>query len=242
MLYSREVKAKHLDFDLSRLPCIWFGLFPILTDDWKVVFCKAHENPKLADLERFVIRFPDPMIEGSNDLNYRERACLSPVKMLCAIDHSFSRNQSRLGHYILTGNVNEDYNYEFAGLTFNGTLGLQYSTEARRVIRVDRVRAIWSRLREVNPLCRQYAEEQEYTNELVHYFVERSGGDNRMQSMGWSHNAVVSLENVPPAAGDFANRFEKLHIGTDGRRQIRYRDDDLFGLLFPHLYHWAKKE
>lgn len=47
---------------------------------------------------------------------------------------------------------------------------------------------------------------------------------------------VVNLDDVVPAAADLTNRFENLVIGTSGRGDVRFKDDNLFGLCFPHLF------
>ncbi|CAO3619298.1 unnamed protein product [Cunninghamella blakesleeana] len=47
---------------------------------------------------------------------------------------------------------------------------------------------------------------------------------------------IVNLDDNAPATGDFIYRFKNLKIGTSGRGDVRFSDDNLFGMLFPHLY------
>jgi hypothetical protein len=129
LLYPNRAKFKKPPSDMNLIPCTQWGLPPILKSDNTVVVCAQHFHQENWESPLQFPGHPPIQILG---LNYIELSCLSPIKIMSMITRSSSQRSFHLGHFHASGDIWMDYNYLFAGLIENGTLGLYYTDEDKK--------------------------------------------------------------------------------------------------------------
>ncbi|KAI9310060.1 hypothetical protein BX666DRAFT_1882693 [Dichotomocladium elegans] len=127
LLYKSETKRVFCPVPAETVPCVIWGFPPICDVDGRIVVCATHAK----DSTQWVstIDYPGAIVPETEGLNYRELACLSPIKLLASVCRNSSRSASMLGHYNLSGNISGRFNYDFAGYIFSGIRGIAYTTE-----------------------------------------------------------------------------------------------------------------
>ncbi|KAI8636316.1 hypothetical protein BD408DRAFT_323123, partial [Parasitella parasitica] len=113
------------------------------------------------------------LVPGMNDLDYRERSVLSPIKLYSQITRKSTKKHGRIGHYVMTGSVNTMHNYEFTEMAYGGTLSLYFQRGQPEAIDKEKVQTIYQCLQNVNPLLERY-KLPKLTYSLVNYHVSEN--------------------------------------------------------------------
>lgn len=141
----------------------------------------------------------------------------------------------RIGHYEVSGSINLRHNYEFAELSYGGTLGLFYQKGDPANIRKTKVTAAYTALQATHPLLARY-NLQPLMYSLVNYHIKENSkyiGVRRQNQ--WPNNYLFSDDTVNPQASE--TNFKDLYIGQDyNGNGIRISHPSLLALLFPYLY------
>ncbi|KAI9473376.1 hypothetical protein BDB00DRAFT_214570 [Zychaea mexicana] len=233
VLYPKEkYLCTNEDIQLQDYPCVKWDIPPIVTDEFKVAICKSHTKGD-DDLVAYMPELLSPVLECTKNLNWRELACISPIRMLSEITRLGSRNGSIMGHYNLAGGLSLDYNYDFAGMRFDSTLGVMYSEENTTSINVATVQRAWNETKAQKPILSEF-DDPVLNHELVRYFVKNH--TKKMQTIGWDENMIMPVNDIRPTSTDYVDRFEKLSVNASGHSRIKFTDDRLFMLLFPWLF------
>ncbi|KAI8635880.1 hypothetical protein BD408DRAFT_356714, partial [Parasitella parasitica] len=188
------------------------------------------------DFESIKLAYPvfiGDLVPGSNNLNYREKSVLSPIKLYSQITRKSTLTRGRIGHFVMTGSMNRLHNYEFAEMAYGGTLSLFFQRGEPDNINKRKVQDVYKALQAVNPLLARY-KLPKLTYSLVNYHVL----ENRKHigaAADWKSNALFAMEDTNPQATDFD--FKDLIIGQDdGGKMIKYSHPSLLALTFPHLF------
>ncbi|KAI8364142.1 uncharacterized protein BYT42DRAFT_506498 [Radiomyces spectabilis] len=236
MLYKEECYFRKSVNPSTIWPCQEWGLAPISrSDDGGVVVCKKHQSCAIEP----VYVYPGPTIAMVNGLNYRERSALSPVKIMSQITRKRAITSGRVGHYELAGSLWMRHNYEFAQMMYEGTLGMFYQDGVPGQLRPRRIKQVWDKLVQCNPLLQVY-KDPEVVEELVEYHLETHHHKVGAAS-GWRNKIVFPIEDIPPSATDEAFRVEGLRIGQDTRGDdVQFSHPSLMALMFPHLFTYGR--
>lgn len=173
------------------------------------------------------------MLPELENLNYREKTVLSPVRLMSQITRKSTLYNGIIGHYEMRGAVFTTPSYEFAEMAYGGTLGLFYQRGDPAKINKDKVVAAYSALQRTHPLIARY-QLPKLTYELVNYHIIQNKKHVGVAE-GWTNNILFSNDDINPQATDV--EFNDLLIGRDMRgNMVKYSHPSLLALVFPYLY------
>ncbi|KAG1038428.1 hypothetical protein G6F43_012689 [Rhizopus delemar] len=193
--------------------------------------CSSHVKCPQDKFLKF--EYPGDMLSELENLNYREKTVLSPVRLMTQITRKSTLYNGVIGHYEMRGAVFTTPSYEFAEMAYGGTLGLFYQRDDPAKINKDKVVAAYSALQRTHPLIARY-QLPKLTYELVNYHIIQNKKHVGVEE-GWTNNILFSNDDINPQATDV--EFNDLLIGRDMRgNMVKYSHPSLLALVFPYLY------
>lgn len=232
LLYPEEVHFLYWE-NVELLPCIRWRQPPCFDEQYgKIVVCNAHR--KKQGVPSFV--YPGPPF--SLELNYRERSCLSPIKIMSQTTRKLSSSRVFCGHYEVSGSIWTRHNLEFAQMLYGGALGIPYVREMMANMNLERVREAFQALLQANAWLHPYRTMPvaERMQVMFEEHVRGASRDHPQASFGWTHNYAMPANDVNPQAGE--QSFDNLLLGTDVfDNDVSYKDyPGVLCLIFPYLY------
>ena len=127
-------------------------------------------------------------------MNYREKAALTPIKLMSQITRKSTLSHGRIGHYEVKGNMYNVHNYEFAEMAYGGTLIMFFQRGDPININKKNVQDTYKRLQETHPLLARYNLPQ-LTYSLVNYHISENKKRVGIEK-GWLNNALFAKDDV----------------------------------------------
>lgn len=235
-LYPEGQHFRAITSMVDPLPCHNWNVEPIFNtqDVSSVMVCKKH----VRDDPVFLLRYPGPNIDHIlQDFTYRDRAALSPIKIMSQITRGFSARKNYCGHYEQTGMTWVEHNIEFVEMLYGGLLGSPLLRGLLRPIQIDNVRALFRILQGINPLLAAYEEpavQVQQQHNILQKIVEL--GQTIPEEREWAHNYIMNTEEVDPVAAQ--QRLDNLLLGTDDMgEEVSFRHyPAVMALIFPYLF------
>ncbi|KAI9329523.1 hypothetical protein BD770DRAFT_449668 [Pilaira anomala] len=242
IVYPEEVNFREYPQEDAFLLCRSWEIEPIFDDNGiQIVVCPAHLTTSYRTNPASILtNFPGPNIDQwlkENEFSYRERACLSPVKIMSQITRGRSRNHNYCGHYEQTGATWSENNVEFTQMLYGGLMGSPYIRGMMTNIDQNKVRRLFAILQSINPLLQRYnlpEIRQENQRNILHTVV-RMHRTVPNENAG-IHNYIMSIDNTDPIAAQHA--LDELVLCLDSNNnQLSFRGEPaILALIFPYLF------
>lgn len=160
----------------------------------RVIVCDKH---RLGESRK--ISYPGINVQRlANQLSYRERGCLSPIKIMTRITRGRAEGRQYCGHYQQSGTTWTEQNLELIQMLYGGLIGIPIDRDIMEPINVDRVRQLFRLLQQTNPHLTAYNEPaiQQEQHQAALRKIERLGQTEAGESQ-WTHSYVFLFADDP---------------------------------------------
>lgn len=238
LLYPEEVAHRSFERPPNILNCLRFGFNPQVTfinGRPSLIVCQKHVEENALPLS-----YPGESISDrmrAQDWNYKERSCLSAIKIMSRLTRKTSSNSTNCGHYQMSGDIWTRLNMEFTQLKYGGSLGIPFIKNIMNEINEEKVLRMFNYLKQNNRLLANLETpdasehlQRSFIHNLAHYTNEETA---RL----WAHNYAFTIEPVNPTAASHA--LDDLVFGenTNTNQDIKYGDEPaIMAKIFPYLF------
>lgn len=201
-----------------------------------LLVCIKHKTREAIMQAKTTLVYPGAPLE--EELTYRDKGALSPIKIMSSITRPTSTAGANVGFYQLSRAIYTLHNLEFLQMAYAGTLGVTFVRDTT-LIDWDKVQRVFQELIHTNKSLSKYNNQEAWDRMLQ--FAQKGNKsimeeiNARNPSNARYNEYVMPSEDVAPSASQAS--LETMVLGQDVNNQrISYSMYGLFAVLFPYLY------